>query len=169
MEKPCARLPETEKHKVGAGRDQEASQEGEEAACGIAWIPPESAPWGHMSRTYSLGKRQLVRGSRNFRRIISKGKKHVGACSVLYVVSGQPATRIGIVAGKRIGGAVERNRAKRLLREAMRLNRAMIADGFEIVLIARKAAVHNTLQCIELDTTRLLERAGCARIVGERS
>lgn len=122
-----------------------------------------------MSRTYSLGKKQLIKGYRNFRRVISRGKKHVGSCSILYLVGGQPATRIGIVAGKRIGTAVERNRSKRLLREAIRFNKAMIADGFEIVLVARKASVHNTLQCIMLDTMRLLEKAGCVRVMGERN
>ena len=121
-----------------------------------------------MSRTYSLGKKQLVRGYRNFRMIISQGKKHVGACSILYVVSGQSATRVGIIAGKRIGNAVERNRSKRLLREAVRLNRAMIADGFEIVLIARKITVRNTLEYTSLDTVMLLEKAGCARVAGGR-
>lgn len=120
-----------------------------------------------MSRTYGLSKKRLVKGYGNFRRIVSKGKKHVGACSVLYAVGGQSATRIGIIAGKKIGSAVERNRSKRLLREAIRLNGAMIADGFEIVLIARKAVVHNTLQYAMLDTARLLERAGCARVAGE--
>lgn len=119
-----------------------------------------------MSRTHCLNKKHLVRGYRNFRRIISQGKKYVGACSILYVVSGQPATKIGIVAGKKIGGAVERNRSKRLLREAVRLNRAMIADGFEIVLVARKAAACNTLQYNMLDIARLLEKAGCARVAG---
>lgn len=121
-----------------------------------------------MSRTYSLGKKRLVRGYRNFRRIISRGRKHVGACCVLYVVSGRSAARFGVVAGKRIGGAVERNRSKRLLREALRLNRAMIADGFEIVLVARKSAVRNTLESNMLDIARLLKKAGCARVTGER-
>ncbi|MEJ2745426.1 MAG: ribonuclease P protein component [bacterium] len=121
-----------------------------------------------MARKYGLNKKQLVKGYRNFRRIISQGKKYVGVCSILYVVGGQPATRIGIVAGKRIGSAVERNRSKRLLREAIRHNRTKIADGLEIVLIARKAVLHNTLQESMLDTVRLLEISGCARVAGER-
>lgn len=169
VEEPCAWLPETEKHKIGEGGDQEAPQKGEETAGGIASFLSRWAPWGHMSRTHSLSKKQLVKGYRNFRRIISQGKKHVGVCSILYVVAGQSATRIGIIAGKRIGSAVERNRSKRLLREAVRLNRAMLADGFEIVMVARRALVHNTLQYTMLDTVRLLERAGCARIAGGRS
>jgi ribonuclease P protein component len=108
-----------------------------------------------------LGKRELIHGYRNFRRIIEQGKKHVGACCILYAVRTGCGTRLGIVAGKRIGNAVQRNAAKRFLREAVRLNRGRIAHGFEIVLIARKAAVCNTLRNSELDMMKLLEKAGC--------
>jgi ribonuclease P protein component len=114
-----------------------------------------------MARTYSLGKKQLIHGYQNFRRVIEQGKKHVGVCSILYAVQTECGTRVGIVAGKRIGNAVQRNKAKRLLREAVRLNRARIADGFEIVLIARKTAIRNTLRDNELDMMKLFERAGC--------
>jgi len=116
----------------------------------------------------SLGKKQFIHGYQNFRRVIEQGKKHVGVYSVLYALRIKCGTRVGVVAGKRIGSAVERNRAKRLLREVVRLNRARIADGCEIVLIARKAAVRNTLQDKILDTMKLLEKAGCACASQER-
>lgn len=121
-----------------------------------------------MARTYSLGKKQLIHGSRNFRRIIEQGKKHVGTCCILYAVATRCGTRVGIVAGKRIGNAVQRNTAKRLLREAVRLNRGRIAYGFEIVLIARKAAVCKTLQDNVLDMMKLFEKAGCICVSPEK-
>lgn len=46
-------------------------------------------------------------------------------------------TRMAFVAGKRLGKAVERNRAKRILRESGRRNRDKIAPGYDIVVIAR--------------------------------
>jgi ribonuclease P protein component len=49
--------------------------------------------------------------------------------------SGPP--RIGVAAGKRIGGAVQRNRAKRVLREGVRSLYPSIAPGWDIVLLAR--------------------------------
>jgi ribonuclease P protein component len=110
----------------------------------------------------TLSKKQLIHGYHNFRRVIEQGKKHVGVYSILYALRTKCGTRVGIIAGRKIGSAVERNRAKRLLREVVRLNRARIADGCDIVLIARKAAVRNTLQAKILDTMGLLEKAGCA-------
>jgi len=46
-------------------------------------------------------------------------------------------TRMAFIAGKRFGKAVERNRAKRILRESCRRNRDKIAPGYDIVVIAR--------------------------------
>ena len=51
---------------------------------------------------------------------------------------GEPLVRVGFTATKRIGGAVERNRAKRRLREAARLLLPTLASpGFDYVLVAR--------------------------------
>ena len=47
------------------------------------------------------------------------------------------ATRVGITAGKAVGGAVQRNRAKRRLREALRPLAPALAAGWDIVLVAR--------------------------------
>jgi ribonuclease P protein component len=49
-------------------------------------------------------------------------------------------TRLGIVASKRVGGAVERNRAKRLVREIFRLHRAEFPRGADVVVVARPGA-----------------------------
>jgi ribonuclease P protein component len=46
-------------------------------------------------------------------------------------------TRIGVAAGKRIGNAVLRNKAKRRLREAARSLHQDIATGWDVVLLAR--------------------------------
>ncbi len=109
-----------------------------------------------------LRRKQQIHGYQNFRRVIEHGRKHVGAYSILYALKVESGIRVGVIAGRSLGCAVERNRAKRLLREAVRLNSSRIADGCEIVLIARKAILHNTLQDKILDTMRLLEKAGCA-------
>ena len=114
-----------------------------------------------MSHTYSLGREQRIRGHDNFRKVTEQGKKHVGTCSILYAMPTTGGTRVGMVAGKRIGNAVQRNRAKRLLREAVRLNRARIADGFDLVLVARAACIRNALRDNALDIIKLFERAGC--------
>jgi ribonuclease P protein component len=51
--------------------------------------------------------------------------------------NGLAASRAAVVAGKKLGGAVERNRAKRHLREALRPRFPQLKPGFDLVLIAR--------------------------------
>lgn len=45
-------------------------------------------------------------------------------------------TRLGVVASKKVGNSVERNRAKRLLREAFRLRKALFGPGIDVIAIA---------------------------------
>lgn len=49
-------------------------------------------------------------------------------------------SRLGVVASRKIGGAVERNRVKRLLREAFRKAKGLIPPRFDVVIIARPGA-----------------------------
>lgn len=46
--------------------------------------------------------------------------------------------RLGVIASRRVGGAVQRNRCKRLLREAFRLNQEALPAGSDLVLISRR-------------------------------
>ena len=47
------------------------------------------------------------------------------------------STRIGFVTGKKVGCAVERNRARRLMKEVYRLNQHSIREGYHIVIVGR--------------------------------
>lgn len=49
----------------------------------------------------------------------------------------RPHNRFGITAGKKIGGAVERNRAKRIIRAAYRKNELLLPLGYDIIIVAR--------------------------------
>ena len=57
--------------------------------------------------------------------------------------------RLGIAATRKFGGAVQRNRAKRLIREVFRRNK--IAPGFDIVVIPNRELLHASLSALEAD------------------
>jgi ribonuclease P protein component len=74
----------------------------------------------------------------DFKRVRLVGKAYSHPLVVLFSAPGEVSqTRVGITAGKRVGGAVKRNRAKRLLREATRLLYPKIHPGNDLLLIAR--------------------------------
>ncbi len=77
--------------------------------------------------------------------------------------NGLKTCRLGFVAGKSVGKATARNRAKRLLREVMRQRLPRLAPGWDIVLIARGNAAQAQLGEIAAAVEILLRRAGLLR------
>jgi ribonuclease P protein component len=74
-----------------------------------------------------------------------------------YQPNGLDRTRYGFAVGRRVGKAVERNRVRRLLREAARLT--PVRPGADIVLIARPAAAGAGYTEVRAAVTELLRRA----------
>lgn len=75
-------------------------------------------------------------------------------------------TRCGFVVGKRFGPAVERNRARRRVREAVRLDFGHIASGMDLVFVLRSAELNQVSFALLQETVRsLLRRAGLWRDV----
>jgi ribonuclease P protein component len=68
--------------------------------------------------------------------------------------------RVGLTVTKKIGGAVVRNRCKRIIREAYRLTdrEVGIRRGFIIIIVARDAAVSAKMQYIKADITTAMKR-----------
>ncbi|MCX7938706.1 MAG: ribonuclease P protein component [Anaerolineae bacterium] len=100
-----------------------------------------------------------LRKREDFERVRREGLRRRGHyCIVQAVPNGDPErTRVGIVAGRSIGRAVKRNRARRLLRESIRLLAGSLASGWDVVLVAqptiiaeraRMQAVKDDLQCV---------------------
>ncbi len=69
----------------------------------------------------------------------------------------QPLSRYAFAISKRVGNAVVRNRVKRRLREILRLN--ALAEGYDIVIVARPAAAETDFQTLKSELSLLLKRA----------
>ena len=113
-----------------------------------------------------MGLRQRVQRkfrltrSEDFKRVRRSGKSYAHPLVVLIVQkSDQPRVRVGVAAGRTAGTAVYRNRAKRLLREAMRPLIPHIASGLDLILIARPGLTSSTLEDTRRAVLHLLERA----------
>ena len=98
--------------------------------------------------------------STDFKRVRRTGKSYAHPFVVLVVQTSElPRMRVGVTAGRSVGGAVQRNKAKRLLREAMRPLLPELLSGWDLILIARPALVSKSLQEISQVVTGLLRRA----------
>jgi ribonuclease P protein component len=98
-----------------------------------------------------------------FRRCYDSGKKLVARHAVIFLhpVEAEEETRVGVVASRKVGGAVKRNRAKRLLREtARRIAPKWIDRHIWVVLVAKASIVEARAGEIEDDIERALIAGG---------
>ena len=109
-----------------------------------------------------MERRIRLRRSGDVRRVYDEGRSWAHP---LLVLIGRPnemgLSRVGVTASRKVGGAVERNRAKRLLREAARhLYPRFEREGWDIMLIARPKLIEAREQEVEEALASLLDRAG---------
>jgi ribonuclease P protein component len=88
-------------------------------------------------RSDGPGSQRRLRRTSDIRRVLKEGESHRSSRVVVYVAPGRGPSRAALVAGRRVGGAVARNRARRLLREAWRTLGPEVEGGHDMVLAAR--------------------------------
>ena len=103
---------------------------------------------------------RLQRGS-DFLRLKNDGQRIVVGCLILnWMTAGSPpGSRLGVITSGRLGNAVVRSRARRLLREAFRHHHPSLVASADIVLIARASISKRDFAGVEQDLLEALRRA----------
>lgn len=152
----------TDVHPGWAWRAGSSPSEGSQAPLGLALVP---------DRLKTLKK------PREFDRVFRQGRSVAGQHLVLYCLKRPRAgRRVAFCVSKKLGSAVVRNRIRRRLREVYRLNQEKLAARWDLIILARPAALGAAFQALETTFLSLAARAGLVRevaspacSVGERS
>ena len=108
-----------------------------------------------------MERRYRLRGRNRFRGIRERGQRWVHPLAVLGgLPNGLDHTRCGFIVGRKLGGAVERNRIRRRLREAVRLSYQHMLPGWDLVWIARPPIGQADFGAIVAAVGYLLRQAG---------
>ena len=107
-----------------------------------------------------LPQKHRLRHASDFKQIrqLGEGKRHP-LIILLFKASTQPDSRFAFVASKRVGNAVVRNRAKRLIRESVHTLLEQIQPGWDCVFIARARINNSKFSEVETAVNQLLMRA----------
>jgi ribonuclease P protein component len=111
-----------------------------------------------------MDARWRLRKREDFARLRQRGKVYRHALVHLSVIQNELThCRFGYITGKSVGNAVQRNRVRRLLREAVRLRVAEFAGGFDVLLIARSGLVGQDWLTVVRILETLFRQAGLLR------
>jgi ribonuclease P protein component len=126
-------------------------------------------------KRFGLSKADKIYLKNDFKLILEQGKKVFKDGVILWhrpagpaegksgeQAAKKPRNRIGIIVSRRLGGAILRNRCKRLLREAFRLNRHLIVDGVDCIFYPKDV---KNLGNYDAARAVLLALAGKAKIL----
>ena len=97
-----------------------------------------------------------------FRALYARGKSAAAPSLVVYARKNRLKTisRMGITCSVKLGGAVQRNRMRRRLREAYRLQESQFAPGYDIVIVARSRCMKCSFAVLQRDMMELFSKLG---------
>ena len=110
---------------------------------------------------FELKRSMRLRTMRDFTRVREVGRRLAKGCLIANWLT-QPGAvfgRLGVITSRKLGKACIRTRARRLLREAFRLNQRNLGESVDIVLIARSSIIGKKLADVERDLLSVLRQA----------
>jgi ribonuclease P protein component len=122
-------------------------------------MPAMAAP---ASRSLNFTRAMRLKQGRDFSRVRQEGQRLVRGCLIANWLRLPPDSlpRLGVVTGGRIGNAVVRNRARRLLREVFRAHRHDLTQPVDLVLVARPSIAGKVFADVEKDFLATLRQTG---------
>lgn len=106
-------------------------------------------------------KSKALKENKDFRRLYYRGKSEASSSLVTYVMKNRYGeTRVGITTGKKIGGAVERNRARRVIRASFSDFEKNLSGNYDIVFVARTKTTQVKMQTVRAEMEVHLKKLG---------
>ncbi len=126
------------------------------------------APFGDMgfwkAVDCSHGKACANLPQQRFPQDLRQGKSYVSPLVVVYALKNRTKNvRVGITTSKKVGNAVQRNRSRRVIREAFRALAPRVRPGFDLVLVARGKTPYVKSTDVRRQLERQLQAAGLLR------
>lgn len=109
-----------------------------------------------------LRRHSRIKQGRDFLRVRQAGERVVKGCLIAnwLRLPGTSSSRLGVVVSKKVGNAVVRSRAKRLLRESYRQHQHELTQPVDLVLVARQSITEKDFAGVERDLIITLRQAG---------
>lgn len=106
-----------------------------------------------------LRRAERLRDRRDYQRLAKTGRRASSSNFVVLAVQRDDTSgpRLGITASRRVGGAVQRNRVKRRIREWFRSSKTSLSGGLDLVVIARRGAVQQAPLAGGAELSRLVQ------------
>jgi ribonuclease P protein component len=113
----------------------------------------------------ALRRAHRIKQGRDFLRTRTEGRRLAQGCLILNwrALPASSTSRLGVITTRKLGNAVVRTRARRLLREAFRLRQHCLVHPADLVLVARSSIVGRKMGDVEKDFVTALRRAGLFR------
>lgn len=112
-----------------------------------------------VNQSFPKDERLLARS--DFKKVMTEGRKKMvdRTCTLFFLPNASGRKRLGIIASKKVGNAVHRNRAKRKIREIFRRHKHLVGQDMDIVVISARKLVNLPYTILEQKLTRTLQAA----------